>query len=574
MLLGVWSRSFLLAAFQALASHEPHALQAPRDSARAVKDARSAQASFELLRRANLPWGHSRPANGCDGVIGRICYWSDESDDVTHAPPESPRIGEARQRLLDDLERAQRDAPGDDWIIGQRVRYLVEANRVDDAITTARDCAAEGWWCEALAGYALHVKGDFAAATTAFRQALSTMSESERCRWEDTRLLVGDALDHRLDALGCTGRDTLAARIWWVSTPFFLTGANDLRTEHLARMTRARMEERARGTMGLSWADDTREVLLRYGWDLWFEREGTTASYYSTEPRIAGHPGWPSFSFFASEIAVDSMTSAPPDAWMLRDRGARARYAPTYVKTLRPLPHQLALFRRGDSALVIAAFDLRNDTAFASGPLDAAAFVTPEPGQLWGKAATFHTRSAVLQTEGPWAPMLASIEVIAPEHRAAARARYGLRLPAPSGRVSVSDLLLYAGGDSTPQRLEQAAPRALTTTRVSASKALGLFWETYGVRPEGETLGVSLTIEETSAPLLRRAARVLHLSDKGSPLRVQWQEVPDRETRIASRAVSVDLARLTPGRYRVRLTVTPADGGLVATAMREIEVVR
>src|SRR4051812_11010205 len=294
LLLGLWSRSFLFAALQALASNEQRAPAPPRDSARAVKDARNAQMSFELTRRANLPWGSSRPANGCDGVIGRICYWSDEGDDVSHAPPESRRTVEARQRLLDDLERAQRDAPGNDWIVGQRVRYLVEANRLDDAITTARECAAERWWCGALAGYALHVNGDFMAASTAFRQALASMPDSERCEWEDPRLLVDEELAHRLGRLGCADRDSLAARIWWVSTPFFLTGANDLRTEHLARMTRAHMEERARTTMGLSWADDTREVLLRYGWDLWFEREHPSSSYYATEPRISGHPGWPS----------------------------------------------------------------------------------------------------------------------------------------------------------------------------------------------------------------------------------------------------------------------------------------
>jgi len=576
VLVALWSRSFVLAALQALTSQETRPALTPADSARAVKEARNAQASFEYTRRAYLPWGSARPSSGCDGIIGRICYWSDESDDVSHAPPESQRIVDARQKLIDALSDARQDAPGDDWINGQLVRYLAEAGgRDDEAVAAAHSCRATRTWCAALLGYALHVKGDFAAADSAFHDALAAMPNEERCRWEDVRLLVDDDLADRLKKLGCERRDSLAARIWWLGTPFYLIGTNDLRTEHFARMVRARMEERARSTMGLAWGDDLREVLIRYGWDIWYNREQSSSMMYATEPRVAGHPPWPSFDFFASNEAVDSMTTVRSDAWSLRARDARARYAPKYVKSLRPLPHQLAVFHRGDSALVIAAFDVTGDTALARGSLTAGLFLTDGPGSLWGAEHrdTINARAAVLRARAPWKPLMASVELLAPEQHAAARARYGVSLPNIAGRVTVSDLLLYSGGESTPKRLEDAVTHAIATTRVSASKPLGLFWETYGIRPDGEVLSVALTIEETSAPFMRRAARVLHLSDKGSPLRVQWQEVPDRETRIASRAVAVDLGRLTPGKYRVRLTVTAA-GEAPATATREIEIVK
>ena len=577
-----WSRSFLSVALLAVATRDARALQALAsqesrtvttvDSARAVKNARGAQSSFELSRRANLPFGPASSSSGCDGIIGRICYWSYEGDDTVHAPPEPARIIQARGRLLEALERARRDAPGDAWIVGQQVRYLTEAGRLDDALATARGCTSERSWCTALSGYVFHLQSNFAAADSAFQGALSAMTEQDRCRWEDMSALVDGSLAHRLDRLGCAGRDTLAARIWWLATPFFLVGTNDVRTEHLARMTRARLEQDARATLGLSWGDDVREVLLRYGWDVWYTREDQSFAS-SFEPRVSGHPLWPSFDFFPSPDAVDSMTKARPSDWRFRGRDVRARYAPSYVKTMRPLPHQLAVFQRGDSALVIAAFDVREDTAFTGGSLEAGLFLTDGPSRLWGMPTTFDAHAAMLRARAPWTPLLASIEVRSAQHHSAARARYGVSYPERAGRVTVSDVLLYAADDSTPTRLDEAAPRALSTTRVSARKPLGLFWETYGVKPAGETLGVSLTIEEAGAPFLRRAARVLRLSEKGSPLRVQWQEVPDRESGVASRAVAVDLSRLAPGKYRVRLTVTPV-GEPPATSTREIELTR
>lgn len=581
MLPGYWSRSLPLVALLAVATREARALQALAsqesrtvttvDSARAVKHAHSAQSSFELSRRANLPFGPASSSSGCDGIIGRICYWSNEGDDTVHAPPEPARIIQARGRLLEALERARHDAPGDAWIVGQQVRYLTEAGRLDDALSTARGCTSERAWCAALSGYVFHLQSNFAAADSAFRSALSAMTGEERCRWEDMSSLVDGSLAHRLDRLGCAGRDTLAARIWWLATPFFLVGTNDVRTEHLARMTRARLEEDARATLGLSWGDDVREVLLRYGWDVWYTREGQSLGS-TFEPRVSGHPLWPSFDFFPSPEAVDSMTKARASDWRFRGRDVRARYAPSYVKSMRPLPHQVAVSRRGDSAVVVVRFDLHGDTAFARGVIRAGLFLTTHPGALWHSTATFDGRSGVLIARAPWVPLLVSIEAMNEEHHSAARARYGLAMPTGDGRVGVSDLLLLGEGDA-PKTLEEAMRRALTTNRVSASKPLLVFWETYGLRPEGERLAVSLMIEETGAPLLRRAARVLRLSDRGSPMSVQWQEVPNPQTGIATRVISVDLSRMTPGRYRITLTVSPSDGP-AGTASREIDVVR
>src|SRR5438034_7450813 len=63
-----------------------------------------------------------------------LCDWSSDvcSSDLEHggdedsAPPEPPQIRQARTRLLAALDVAGASLPGDEWIVGQRVRYLLE----------------------------------------------------------------------------------------------------------------------------------------------------------------------------------------------------------------------------------------------------------------------------------------------------------------------------------------------------------------------------------------------------------------------------------------------------------------
>ena len=93
------------------------------------------------------------------------------------------------------------------------------------------------------------------------------------------------------------------------------------------------------------------------------------------------------------------------------------------------------------------------------------------------------------------------------------------------------------------------------------------------MRSQGEVFAVSLTVERIRESWLRRAAQRLGLSSDTSPLRVQWQEVPDGADRVATRAVTVDLSRLEAGRYQVRLTLAPR-GEPPVTATREITVER
>jgi len=54
-------------------------------------------------------------------------------------------------------------------------------------------------------------------------------------------------------------------------------------------------------------------------------------------------------------------------------------------------------------------------------------------------------------------------------------------------------------------------------------------------------------------------------------VRLEWQDVPELRDGIGARALTVELSGLSPGRYRVVLSVKPQDEPAVA-ASREIVV--
>ena len=63
-----------------------------------------------------------------------------------------------------------------------------------------------------------------------------------------------------------------------------------------------------------------------------------------------------------------------------------ARYAPPYAVSLTPLEHQKAMFKRGDTALVVMAYDSRVTKQLAGGKLTAALVLTPsEKAADYGK---------------------------------------------------------------------------------------------------------------------------------------------------------------------------------------------
>ncbi|MGH8733319.1 MAG: hypothetical protein ACREVB_06520, partial [Burkholderiales bacterium] len=268
-------------------SQRPAAAQSRADEVRRIRArAQRAQQQFESYRRRLLPVTSERSAsNECDVRIGRFCYWHDATEDL---PREPAPIAAARDAFLRSLDSLAALARNDVWMVGQRVRYLVESNRAADALRAATECSAAAWWCAALRGFSDHALGDYEAADREFETALAAMSSTQRCHWTDLSDLLPDASRKAYRAVPCAERDSLNGRIWWLADPRWALAGNDLRTEIYARLTMSELVQQARSAHDMSWGDDMAELMLRYGWPAAWSR-AFPSSVDRTQITVIGH---------------------------------------------------------------------------------------------------------------------------------------------------------------------------------------------------------------------------------------------------------------------------------------------
>ena len=550
-----------------------------RDSTRALRVAHRAQGDFESLRRRLLPHGTLIAAPGCDAVVGRYCFLQQVA---SAAPQEAPEVVAGRTRLLTTLDSVSDLIPGDQWVLGQRVRYLIEAGHAQSADSLGVACAAAATdratksWCFALVGYTAQQYGKFARADAAFSLALDELPEQERRKFEDLALFIGGRAARPYRADDGQPSDSAAAAFWRLVQPLYLTGENDLRTELLARITRMHIEQDSRTVMGDWFRGDDRETLLRYGIALWYT-QGDARPGMLGPPPIAGIRRQPSFNFFPDARAFASPDRLTPDDWEYQNVESGPTYAPTWAWSFLPLiNHQVALFRRGDSAFVVASFAVNDASRGAGREAGIFAAAVDRGGVLAPFGTTIENASAKIVSTlmAPWRPLIVSLEVLDSANHAAERARFAPKLPvaAPGARLSLSDLLLYSPKDSTPLKsLAEAVPLALHAMEAPSSRQIGIFWEAYGVRPEGEAFNYSLVVEPEDKGLIHRALVGLHVMDPDRGLSLQWREAPAVAGGIASRGIVVDLSHLQAGRYRMQLTLTSGTE-LPIVAERSIEI--
>ena len=563
------------------AAQRPRAAQRPVvrevDSSAAVRRARNAQAAFEIFRRGRLPRS-GRVSGPCDVIVGRYCYWrgGDDDSDDDKRPDEPAAIRERREQLLALLDSLAADAPADGWIAGQRVRYLADAGRPADAARVASTgCHAVQSWCAALEGYAWHRAGAYARADSSFGRALAAMSPRERCDWLDIGPLLAGAVASRFRHLDCAHRDSLARRVLRLGAPLYSVASSDLLTEHLSRVTRSRISDHSYMVEGPSWGDDSRDLVLRYGWPEWYTR--AEAPFGSTlEASIIGHDAGRPFYFIPDARVLDHPAESTDDDWRLDDRLAPSGYAPAYARSIHAIPSQIARFRHGDTTIVVATWDVSADTTLAGRPLDAALVLTTDgaDGRRSTRASARDRGSLI--TRALLDSGIVSLELLARDRRRAARERLGMP-PRVTATVAMSDVLLYrpypAADDSIPastrnESLAQLAGAAMPTARVDAERRVGVYWETYGARA-GASVEYSISVQPADVPWYRRAAVRLGLGKRESTLFVRWSDVA-RGGGFSRRAMELDLSRLRAGRYH--LNVSAATGGATTTSRRALEL--
>lgn len=567
------------------------------DSAELRERARDAQRRFERIRVRHLPRIWSSPRGPCEIRIGRFCQWHDPDGDWT-PPPERPEIGQAREDLLAVLAEAGARHPGDGWVLGQRIQYLSEAGRWDDARNLAEDCPEEvGWWCAALLGFVLHGSMSFVAAEDAFERALRGVDDDEIADWIHPTELLDRQGRGLLENATRGGRETFFHRFWALADPLYLVAGNDRLTEHLARRVLAHIRRDTWSPFGGRVRGDLQELLVRYGWEVGWERRRARPGSLPDAPSVVGqqHPRAqrfvPSGSLLADPFAAEAGT------WIDEGRAPPATYAPAYAPDLAELDAQIAVFRLGDSILVVGAYRRSPDEeqiGSADGDEEGVfLFAPPEPGDRinsesglflvpWAPPGPPRVREArrvgngaegALALRAPAESHLLSLEHLDRDSGRAGRYRVGLREEAhPPGIPVLSDLLLLRDGGTLPETLEGAIPLARPGTRLEHGERIRVAFTIHGLRrPEEVTM--RLTLEPADPGLLRRAGEWIGLLEPDPSVVLDWGELAEAGPGLHFRAVELDAPDAEPGSYVLRLVVA-LRGRTTMVATRLLEVTR
>jgi len=540
------------------------------DSLEALEELHEIQEEFERFRESRTPVVVERANGVCDENIGRMCIWfgGEEEDDF---PGELRETEQARVDLIRSLFEGF-ELYRDSWIIGQLVHYLVENRDLGEAERVATECGVvDTWWCSALLGYTLHVRTQYVDAETAFREALATMPDQVWMEWTTPRyIFTGDAVEAFNDQ-SSVDRDRQFELFWRLSDPLFLFEGNDRLTDHFARWVVAVNRRDAADPIGMAWAEDLEETLVRYGRNTGYGRFHNPSRMragggFQDTRRMVGRHHPKSRGYLFPEGFLEAPSEIPPESWITAPREARTWYAPPYAPDIRGLETQVGRFRRDDRMLVIGAYrptlpDEEDDDRVVSawGPRGgiqgepfAALFLIPESGDepifIRGSEP-----EGVLTMEAWPGRYVSGLEVVDLDGRQAWRARQGVvQLPLTPGLVAVSDLMILREGAPLPETLDEAIPNVRPGVRLRAGERFPVIWEVYGLRilePVQVTIGFSQGRPGFRTPV----GEYLGSLDPDESVDITFEDAGPDQVQAVFRSIELELPDLEPGEYTLHL---------------------
>jgi hypothetical protein len=525
-----------------------------------VDYARKAQADFEKVRLQNLGFSSGGAYAEPDVQFGSIFYWNNNND--VPPRPETPEVGVARKRLLQTLAEAAQSAPSDDWVPGQRVRYSIEAKDLAAAAAAVSECRGTNWWCNALSGLVKHEQNDAPGAERAFNLALSQMSDTQRCEWQNIAPWLKKADSLAYLAKNCTDRVAFNTRLFWIGKPFAHLDGNDLRNELLARYTFNRIDSQGMTPYG-PWKPEFGESQFRYGWPVAWSTQNTIVNRQGgMVSSTIGHEATPSHDFIPSSKALADPFTATPEDFPFNARYAQMRYHTRYsAGGFQELGGQFVRFLRGDSTLLVGAYVMDGKARYERGKARAALVLERGPTERVSRTVLegMPLRGGVSTIAPAFRDtLLASIELLSNTRKFAGRYRTGVTaLPANS---MLSDMLLLAvratdaagAGLAGLATLESVLPSALGGTDIGDGQSFGVYWEYYG--GPGATVTISIAPTDTVGgfrrlgSLFRGGGR-----DGGASLRIPDPAQPDGGP---GRRLTLTMPEAKPGRYRLSIEVT------------------
>lgn len=553
-----------------------------------------------------------RPNNGA------VCpSWSpaeeniplDEGEAIDLAiPPEGRAALRAeRDALIRQLENAHARFPMNDWIAGQRLRFVLDQRSPERSIEAARACRGTAAWCAALAGLALEQAGNVPEAEAAFRAADSlagaTTKPNAPCVDEETLLLFPGGDRDDVTRGTCDEQRTRVDRMWWLADPLWSVAGNERYVAHGSRRTHATLRSALSRDERYVWdsrggGSAMRELIVRYGWPgytYWpggqFEEEmnklregggGSVAVGYPFPPYTAKEYSVDRTSTIPSLEAINDPFHAKPSHWKLHlPAGASIdswwpqehMMLHTWIEPLTP--GQQVQWRR-DSAVVFAlAVDnpLHNLDTAATGASLAMLMGSTGPGNMRQIATSRVSEGYTLRLGGEIAsvPIVLSAEVQARSRREAAhRMRFGLH-PAPALRdmgaqdVALSDpvfLRLPNRNSAVPSDMASVSALMAGDLTFARTEPLALYWESYGF-PVRDSVELQLrVVRNDDVGLARRIGAAIGVaSDLRDSIVIKWTEpdsrqgtpIPTTTKPAIGRAVALDIHALPEGSYIVSI---------------------
>jgi hypothetical protein len=549
------------------------------DSEQVLAEVRRQQRRFERDRRRHFPTGYLW-TGPCDERIGRFCL-SHDDDEHWEPVPEPARLSLARRALLDTLDAAAESLPGDSWILGQRVRYRIEGGSPREAFDLAASChGGDRWWCQALAGHALHAAGDFEESEAWFDRALDGMPAEGKCGWTDLEPILRGKDRGRYTDVPCSERAAFERLFWTLADPLWLVPGNERRTEHLSRLVWDALQRDADSGYGMRWGRDLSEILLRFGWPSGWDIGRRRYPGLRTEEAIQAHRSPAAQEFPPPAEWVHGSGPMTSDEWELDPDRPRTTWSPPYGR-VRELEHQFARFRRGDSLLIVVAIDPPESGSERGAPgsclRESGLFLATPRGVRDRWVVEGRNGLRMVANVGPPPPpdtrRFVGVETRCLDRPgAAARARYELA-PEESRSRLISDLLLFEPADSLPGTLDAAVRVALSSLKSRSYGVLGVFWEWYGPLAGPEPVQMTLTLAREGKSFWRRAIEWTGLTRRRTEsVGLRWTERVEGSARVA-RSVQLELPELPEGRYRLTLDVRSSRGGDVSVS-RELMIER
>ncbi len=532
------------------------AQEATPDSADLRDRAKDAQASFERRRRRRAPLTWSGSNGDCDAIVGRMCMRF-EGDDDDDPKPEKPDVADAREELIAELAEVSALIPGDRWVRGQHVWYLIEAGRPDEAVSLSRRCpVGAGWWCHGLLGLALHADGRIPESLAAFERALAEMPEEDAEDWHSIEKLLDRDGRKWLERRADEGDEAEATDLFWrLSEPLFLTEGNERRTEHYARWMVSHIRDRARNGYGVRWGNDLRELLVRYGWEIGWERSWPRPGARESE-HMLGHQHPDAVQFVPPGDVLEAPEAVHPGEWVLDVKVPQATYAPGTVPAVDSLRAVSARFPREGHIKVVVGFDAEWGDSLV-GPRETGVFAMPLDA---ASDSLVHARAqgppGSYLAEVPFGHAVISAEVLVPEAEQGARARFGVDASRPvPGIPTVSDLLLVESSGPLPASLEEALADTGPVLDVESGGRVRALWEVSGLGQRPESLAYSFEFERTDGGFFRRAGQWLRIVGRDEAQLLSWTEGVEASRSMVFRALDLDLPELDEGEYLLRLNL-------------------